>query len=523
MSVPSSKWVVGATTVLAILVSALWIDDGPLASFSVGRRNVRREDSDYVYLLQSQPLQVESGSTAFVVDGNGAAEPTQQLAQTNQAVSSARVVVAAAGPPAEPVLEAEVVPFPQTVDYAVASPRTSMHMAGFANYNKFIEYLQLGSTSMGFQIWYVAAPVLMILALLSVLCIYSVSQKGITPGEELYQRKSPDQARSRRFPFSPAQYHHSAHDKPVHEQSSMLSEATPPGHSYPTGETPSPLIANESPVQRPNIGEARKRKPPAALVRAESCPSSLAPAGPTPHQQAPVSMPPSTPGLTAHQQAPVSSQRAPVSTPGFSALVPTPAPSLLADTVAPDIFSACTAVPASLCSQLALPACEGRFAVPVQALTDINKGGSIDITGNSGIRFFVLRVKQVGGLRVLHISLSSRGSAPRVTIGPPASGLRADRALEIRSGGQDASLYGALLPRPNGEYDVVQNGQIQMTLGDQAGDAQLQVKNVDGQIIASITSSSEGFGGVLHLVTRIHPSVDPVLTLACMFAVIVLC
>jgi len=161
--------------------------------------------------------------------------------------------------------------------------------------------------------------------------------------------------------------------------------------------------------------------------------------------------------------------------------------------------------------------------VPVQALTDISKEGTVDIVGNSGIRFFVLTVKLVGGQRVLHISLSNPGSAPRVTIGPPAGGLRADRALEIHGGGPDASLYGVLLPRPNGQYHVVQNGQTQMTLGDQAADVRLQVKNVDGMIIASVTSSSEGFGGVLHLVVRIHPSVDPVLILACMFSVILLC
>jgi len=490
MSALSSHSVVVATILLAVLVSVLWIDDGPLALFSVGRRNVLHEDSDYVYLLQSQPLHLESGSTVFVVDGNGAAEPTQQLVQSDQAVNSARVVVAAAGPPAEPALEAEVVSFPQTVAKEVTSPSSSMHMAGLANYNKVIEYLQLGSASSGFHIWYVVIPVIIILAILSVFCIYTSLQKENTLQPDLYRSQSPGQALSARLSSPPSQYQRSAHDKPVHEPNSMPSQAPRQGHSFPEGASPSP-VAVEALARRPNTSGERV-------------------------SMAPVSVPPSL-------QDPPPRQQAPLSIPPSSSLAPTPAPSLPADTGAPDVWSACTAVPASLCSQLALPACEGRFAVPLQALTDISKEGTIDIVGNSGIRFFVLTVKQVGGQRMLHMSLSSPASAQRVTIGPPASGLRADRALEIHAGGLDASLYGMLLPRPNGQYHVVQNGQTQMTLGDQAGDVRLQVKNVDGQIIASVTSSSEGFGGVLHLVVRIHPSVDPVLILACMFSVILLC
>jgi len=174
-----------------------------------------------------------------------------------------------------------------------------------------------------------------------------------------------------------------------------------------------------------------------------------------------------------------------------------------------------------LCPTLVLPTCDGCFAVPVDALTDVRVKGGLDIVGKSGMPILSLTMQQHMGERAISISSAKPSGPPCVTIGPPASGPREDRALEIC--GQDSSIYGVLLKKSNGHYNVVKDGQTHIILRDRSGEEKLTVVSPTGQTMASVTCAGEEFRGVLHLQILVNPKVDALLVVSCVLAMVLLC
>jgi len=149
--VPGSNRAAIAMFLFAVLVSALWIDVLPWTSASVATGHVPQEAADYVYFLQSRPLNVEFRQVAEVVpvDGAGAAGlDAQQVADENQAVNAGRSTIAASGLPVEPMPAAGVISLAGSGAKRVASGRAEMHMIGGVIRTKVADYLWLGSETM---------------------------------------------------------------------------------------------------------------------------------------------------------------------------------------------------------------------------------------------------------------------------------------------------------------------------------------------------------------------------------------
>jgi len=181
-----------------------------------------------------------------------------------------------------------------------------------------------------------------------------------------------------------------------------------------------------------------------------------------------------------------------------------------------------TNLPPPICPTLVLNSTEARFAVPVNALSEVSVEGELDIIGHSGNPLLSVAVKPTGsGDRCVVITMTNPKAGDPVYVGPPQTGPRSDRKLEIRT--NDRGLYGELVLQESGQYNVIKDGRAVMLIGGRSGDgARLAVTNTDGQQMAKVTCGGESFGGVMHLEVRVHPRVDAVLVLSCVLAAILL-
>jgi len=206
-------------------------------------------------------------------------------------------------------------------------------------------------------------------------------------------------------------------------------------------------------------------------------------------------------------------------------------------------------LPLPLCPSLVLPKNEARFAVPVASLSDVGTRGELQVVGTSGSPLLGVRIEQVGAGRKLVVSMAHPSGSPRATIGPLTGGKVGCGELEIRNSYNE--VYGRLVLQSDDTYLVMVEGKSSqcancgnpymdmdygksclkcgrpknevMIIGGRAGSLKLEVMSGDrGRPFASVTCGPEGFNGVDHLEVLVYPSVDPVLVLSCVLAVILL-
>lgn len=186
--------------------------------------------------------------------------------------------------------------------------------------------------------------------------------------------------------------------------------------------------------------------------------------------------------------------------------------------------------PPPLCSSLVLPACEGHFAVAVPALAAVDEagGGSLDIVGLTGNRLLRATAQDVSGGRLLEISMTHPGSAPRATVAPPVKSadgalmsppgrMPPCGALEIR--GADGSLYGVLESKSPSHHVVRRRGRDVLAIHGTSRSLELTVHSGE-RLVADATGNSVNFGGQPHMELRVEAGIDPILVISCVLAIV---
>jgi len=460
MSAHSSNSVAIATLLFAALASVLWVDFPARTSSSEAIGHVRQEGSDHVYLLQARPLSVELREVDDVATGSATFVVDSAGATgfgAQQLADQKQVVNSASIAGAATGLPAELVPAAGVLSL---SETVEKGLASGRNAIRTTGGLMRNIVVDYLQLGAARMSVTSISIILPVVFVLTLLSVLCA-----YTILRGDQRR-----HSQLQGHGAGHsaleERTVHDSL---------GHSHTVVRTPSHKQIRH--VQKQNA-----HKPPVSM---------MSPAG----LQSPDEMVNASPAAPSIKQVAGSTM---------------------------DPSEPLTSLPAPLRPQIALPGREASFRVPVHALTEASKEGSLGISSNSGKRLLTVTVKAgQSSDRSMFVSHAGLSSAALVTIGPPASGPRSDRGLEIC--GADRSLYGMLFRRPTGHYDVVKDDQTQMTITHQSVDMRLTVVNAVGENVASLTCGGGGGGGSLHLEVVVHPNVDAVLVLSCVLAVIVLC
>lgn len=188
------------------------------------------------------------------------------------------------------------------------------------------------------------------------------------------------------------------------------------------------------------------------------------------------------------------------------------------DAVAPE---AGTDKPAALCSTLALPKCESRFAVPLSALAMGDGDSNFNIIGYSGNVLLQALVSNVANGRQLDLSLVHPGSTPRLTIRPPSPGCgNVPNSLEVC--GPKGVHYGLLEAKSATSYVVTKEEQVLMTIEcDTSRGVELTITTPDGKVAASASCSKQRWKGVEHLEVRVLPCMDGLLALGTLLVVVV--
>mmetsp|Transcript_18088 Transcript_18088/g.56659 ORF Transcript_18088/g.56659 Transcript_18088/m.56659 type:complete len:515 (+) Transcript_18088:65-1609(+) len=187
-------------------------------------------------------------------------------------------------------------------------------------------------------------------------------------------------------------------------------------------------------------------------------------------------------------------------------------------------------LPPPLCSSLVLPVCEAHFAVALPALTAVDEGGggSLDIVGLTGNPLLRATVQDMPAGRLLEVSMTHPGSAPRATVGPPAGAGGSPVApamvapservpMEIR--GADGDLYGLLQAKSASQYTVVRTGREVLAIQGAGDSLELSV-TAGEQPVAEAICNEGNFGGAMHLEIRVQPGLDPVLIISCLLAIV---
>jgi len=182
-------------------------------------------------------------------------------------------------------------------------------------------------------------------------------------------------------------------------------------------------------------------------------------------------------------------------------------------------------LPPPLCPNVVLPNCEVRVGVSMHELGKMSSEGELTIVGLSGNPLLRATLTKTEAGRTLAISMPEPRSAPRAIVGPTFQevvGPSKQKSRAVQICGMKGAFYGMLEMRSSGACYVIKDGQTVLIIDGDSDSLQLSIKSGEGLPLASVTCSSEPFGGAEHVEIRVQPGVDTVLVLACVLSVVLL-